>query len=421
MIKSRKELNEHVSKIIVKTMLDKKAYQQCSMLCNSKYNIPISTASDILAFRKEPEEVSEFILFCILDCIQETTGYYTGISEFFSKAEIKKYATSKAEDDGIRFPLRFKMIQISDDQWIGRIDVKQLMKLRKAQMISYNTNTQRVMQRVILGHKTQTEYMKIALNKSAVNAIAKSLKDETYISNTITFNVNADNPDIIFSYNKDTNELVFRKIESFDITDGYHRYIAMCQLSDDNPNFNYPMELRITNFSEDKANSFIFQEDQKTKMRKVDSDSFNMNDTANIITKRINENADCLMKGMLNRNGGEIEYGEFSKIVEYLYLKGIKKEDERTESIKIVQDITECANQFFNKYNGYLSHRFQFKETIAMLYVFRKYYGIEDKSELADDVDKMIHKVTEDDAKIYYNKTMRKRLIDRLEELYSGG
>lgn len=418
MVKSRKDLNEHVSKIIAKTMLNKDAYQKCSLLCNSKYNIPIATASDILAFRKMPDEVSEFILFCILDCIQQVTLYNVKTSDFFTETEMKTYGSTKAEDDKIRFPLKFKMIQIADDQWIGRIDVKQLMKLRKAQMISYNANTQRVMQRVIIGK--QTEYLKIALNKSAVNAISESFKHETYISNTITFNVNADNPNIVFTYNEATCELIFKKIQSFDITDGYHRYIAMCQLSDENPKFNYPMELRITNFSEDKANSFIFQEDQKTKMRKVDSDSFNMNDTANIITKRINENADCLMKGMLNRNGGQIDYGEFSKIVEYFYLKGIKKEEERAESIKIVQDIIESANLFFTKYNTYLSHKFSFKETLVMLYVFRKYYGAEDKSGLAENTDRMIQKVNADDTKNYYNKSIRKRLISRLEEFYTG-
>lgn len=60
-----------------------------------------------------------------------------------------------------------------------------------------------------------------------------------------------------------------------------HRYIAISDLSNLNEDFDYPMELRSTMFSESKAQQMIWQKDQKTKMRKIESDSLNQNNFAN--------------------------------------------------------------------------------------------------------------------------------------------
>jgi hypothetical protein len=90
------------------------------------------------------------------------------------------------------------------------------------------------------------------------------------------------------------------------------------------------MELRIVNFTEDKAKQFIWQEDQKTQMRKIDSKSMNMNSSANIVVTRLNENVRCNLKGLISRNEGTIPFGELAELVDYFYFKGISKEKEGT-------------------------------------------------------------------------------------------
>ena len=71
--------------------------------------------------------------------------------EFYSDLEINQYLTEKLEVDTVKFPIRLKCLQVSDDQWIGAADTNFFMKLRRAQLIRYNANAQRVMKRIIKG------------------------------------------------------------------------------------------------------------------------------------------------------------------------------------------------------------------------------------------------------------------------------
>lgn len=128
-------------------------------------------------------------------------------------------------------------------------------------MINYNVNAQRTMQRVIKGDK---ELYRITLNKHAVNSIRRSFESGEFIPNTITLNIPED-PENEFYYNEKNSELVIKNINHFDISDGYHRYVAACQAYDQNDKFNYPLEIRIVSFDNDKVKKFIFQEDQKQR------------------------------------------------------------------------------------------------------------------------------------------------------------
>ena len=85
-------------------------------------------------------DVIEFVLFILLDSISNVLdkhGYNCNVEHFYTTQEIKHYSNSKYDVKKIKFPLIFKMIQVEDDQWIGKITVDMLMQLRKAQLINY--------------------------------------------------------------------------------------------------------------------------------------------------------------------------------------------------------------------------------------------------------------------------------------------
>ena len=265
-------------------MLEKRLTDICSYIalnseeCNKiydlvkeKYNIPRGLTSDLICLRMSMSETTEFILFCILDAVIEATGATEHIEDYYTAQEIKKYSKSKYKVNKIKFPLRIKMIQIANDQWIGNIDNTLLMQLRAAQLINYNTNAQRTMTKIIRG---DNEIYKITLNQKAVAAINENLKNGLFVPNTLTFNIPED-IESDFYYDNDSMELVITKLEHVDIIDGYHRFIAACQASDEDSKFEFNWELRVVNFSDDKAKNFIYQEDQKTKLKKVDSNSMN--------------------------------------------------------------------------------------------------------------------------------------------------
>ena len=147
--------------------------------------------------------------------------------------------------------------------------------------MNYNERTQRVVKKIITPNG---EHYQISLNAHALKKIEKSFDEKRYIPNTITLNI----PDIdenVKHYDRETNTLIISTLKEFDIIDGYHRFVAIQRICAVDDKFDLPMELRITCFSENKARQFIWQEDQKTKMSRVDSESFNRYNTANIIVK----------------------------------------------------------------------------------------------------------------------------------------
>lgn len=232
--------------------------------------------------------------------------------------------------------LVYEMVQVADDQWIGKISVSELMQLRDAQIINYNENTQRVMKRI---NKGEEEIYQITLNKKAVLSMEELFRDGIFIPNTITLNM-PEGANFVYR----NGNLIIKKLDHFDITDGYHRYIAMSNLYNEDPDFDYPMELRITNYSEDKSRQLIWQEDQKTKMSRIDSESMNMNSAANKVVQRLNVNPTFNLAGQINANKGIINSAEMAEIIRTTYFPPSKIYSKKKELASIIKAESEIRD-----------------------------------------------------------------------------
>lgn len=370
MLKDKFELEKYLNKKCFSLAINTELCNKIFDYAHEQYDIPKVLVSDYILQRKEISESTEFILFIILDSITACYRQNASLSveNFYTEKEIKFYRSSKYIEEKIEFPLKFKMVQIDEDQWIGKTDVKTLMKLRNAQIITYNTEAQRTMQKIVYGDKIA---YKITVNKHAVQKIFESFQKQRFIPNTITLNIPMENYSD-FHYSEDTCMLSIKELDHFDITDGYHRYIALCRAYDLDPDFNYTMELRIINFSEDKAKQFIYQEDQKTKMSKIASNSMNMDNPANIVVTRLNDNVRFNFKGLVSRNEGIIDLGEFAELVNYFYFKGKKltKQSERIISIEATNEIVANFNMLSEYDTSYLNNRMEFTTLIAAMFCF---------------------------------------------------
>lgn len=318
-------INEKIEHVCYKT----KQIKEDSAKINAEFNIPLGLLSDYLTLRVPADDASDFVLYAI------STIYLTKnqIEEFYTKDEIKFYNKSKFRKQGIKFPIRFDMIQINTTQWIGNIDAQTLMRFRDAQMINYNERTQRTMERK-LSHGY--EYYQIFINDNAVKEIEESYEKGSYIPNTITLNL-SDDSEADFVYDNENKQLIIRSIKYFDILDGYHRYRAISKAYSLDSDFNYEMELRIVNFSERNARQFIWQEDQKTKMNKIDSASYNQNNWAVYICDRLSKSLPQDTIG-ISRNKGQIDLAQFAEIIQKLY--NTNKIRSSKEAIKIANELT---------------------------------------------------------------------------------
>lgn len=384
-------------------------------LCFEQYNIPRGMTADLISMRRSLTETSIFVLFALLDCYEQVVNApKSKLNKFFTDSEIKNYKKTKMPDaTKVKFPLKIRAIQIADDQWIGRIDIDLLMQLRRTQMINYNENAQRAMQRVIHNDK---EYFKIALNKQAVGQIEELLESLRYIPDDLTLNMPMEDEDLQFSYDDGTATLTIHNIKAFDIIDGYHRYVALSHQKDIDPEFKYTMEFRITNFDENKAQRFIFQKDQKTKMRKIDSNSYNVDNPGHIVVTKLNGNPSCNIHGMIGKKDEPIPFAEMVEWVDFLFLRKVPKSKQRIAIMETAKELTDNFN-LLTEYNvKYLESKYTYKELIMILYTFYAYQG-QDKTNMCKVIDLAVQEINENTNTIFRERKPRRGIINELEKI----
>lgn len=393
---SRDKLDDKLNELIFR-LDDRKSLYNAMETC---FHIPISIVADICSKRKDISEVNDFIAFAFLKTIKESL-----LSTYFTETEIKAFSEMKYESAGkITGSLVFEnMIQISDDQWVGRISARQLMQLKEAQLIKYNENTQRTLKRVVRG---ENRFYEISLNKRAVNEMKILFKNGAYIPDDITLNIDID-PD---EYDPKEKTLTFSPPRIMDIIDGYHRYIAISKVCMEDPEFDYPMEIRIVSFSEEKAKQFIFQKDQKTKMKKADSESMNQFSSSNQVVDGLNTNSSSNLQGMISRNGGNIDYSFLSAVISSYYFPDKKGKYPKKEMIKVLGDLQKKFNSLTTEDMDWLEHVFTDREIQVIIFCFSK--GISDNRTI-----RKVLEETEGINNIYFNLTGGGRIKANTVEL----
>lgn len=403
--KSREELNEHAESIFKKYYTRKETRELYDNVKN-KFGLSIRTVDEMIHFKKDVREYTTFEVFAVIyfmdrDCLQK----------YFTPKEIDFFSNEKIEEDKIEFPIVFSdMIQIADDQFIGKITAQQLMKLKAARLINYDADEQRALRIVKSGN---IEIYKPFVNLKSVRDIKQLMKDGKYIPDPLTLNM----PDgSEFSYSDNSLTVYSLPNGMMNLDDGYHRYLAISQLYDEDNNFDYPMELRIINFVNSKANAFIYQQDQKTKMKKVVSDSYNTNSAANKIVQRLNQDPDCNIQGMVGRNGSNIDASALAKLIDHFFVNGVYgKKVEMSHIIEIKNDLSRKFNLITEKDTSFLGVYDEAKLFVTM-FVFSS--DIEE-SKYVDAINGLLNELSDEEKKtmdVIKTGNVRKRAVNLLNK-----
>lgn len=335
-----------------------------------RFGIPSGDAMDYIEERKKLEDASRFRHYAFAFAFDKLND--TDITkEFFTQVERSVMAKEREAEEAFEFPIRIDCYPVTAQQWIGVSSVKFLMSLRDAQLINYNANTQRVMKRII--HNKSSSY-RIAVNERAVKEIEKSFERGEFIPNTITINIPDTETD--FYYDTKAHQLIINSIDHFDMTDGYHRYLAMSRLSS-KTDFDYPIELRIQNFPEYMATQFIYQEDKKTRMARVDAEGLNKFDPCNQVVDRLNSMPACILSGMIRSGGGLINSADMASLVRYFYYDSTKNTSvakQKAFVVKTTEYLCGRLNSVFGSDPALLEKdRITFKELMIIFVCLNKY------------------------------------------------
>lgn len=233
-----------------------------------KYDIPLKLSSDMVRITNIVDVQPDTILFCIVSQLK-----LTEYLRYFTDFEQRKYKDFKAstETDIIN---QFKVIEVEQDHYIGRIKARELLSLANAGLLTYDENAQRQLTKK---KKNNVEVYLITINKRSIKEILNLLKRKEFIPNAITLNISEDLDPV---YDDETNTLTINTNVPggyLNIVDGYHRYVALTKACIEDPNFDYDMELRLFHFGTEKQKQFIYQEDKRNPMSKAHVESLNQN------------------------------------------------------------------------------------------------------------------------------------------------
>lgn len=366
MLKDRSSLEQLLIEYVVNNISNKQGLSQQQkwyLELAERYNLPIGMSSDILSQRKDLSEYNEFILFAITDVLKNNK-----IKEYFTPQEIKMYAGKKYEEPKIQFPIKLHLIKITDEQYIGKTTAKFLMQLRERQLINYNADTQRALRIMLRGG---TKILRPYVDDKAVSEIDACYSERIFIPNMITLNINLDDENADYMYDEEKEILTISNITAFDIVDGYHRYLGLSRNYDRDNKFDYPMMLQVSAFSIGRAKQMIFQENHKTKMKELDSTTYDQYNPGNMVVNRLNTDTDCYLNGRINLTDEGVNAGILAQVIDRLYFP---KKVERKEIISTSKEILCSLNKFTEEADEYLEKKWSPYEIIMIMYgLYNKY------------------------------------------------
>ena len=153
---SRETLSELLTKRYEKIISNKREVRR-SIDYMTDIGFPVIEVTDVIQLRKQAQDCSDRMLYYLLKSVDSNL-----IGDYFTQKEIKEYETTKYKPARFSLPIKWNMVEVVEGtQWIGKITVKELMKLRDAQLINYNERTQRTLKRV---ENKDFEYYQIYLN-----------------------------------------------------------------------------------------------------------------------------------------------------------------------------------------------------------------------------------------------------------------
>lgn len=361
-IELRKDLN--------KISLKKDGPRSIADYCFTKKGIPISDTMDLVTdrvslFNKEIE-----VVYCIAEAV-DTLYFKNFIYTYFSKKEIEKYKDYKHKTEKLTFPIVIPAIEVDGGrQWVGSVSAKQILEWEQADKIRYNIEKQRVRKQIIRGEDIA---YKLDVKEKSVKEIANLMKKGEYIPDIITLDLPEDDDTLDYEYLDGKRELVIRKIDHFDISDGFHRLLAMKRCKLENPGFDYPMEIRITLFPIYRTQSFIYQQDQKNKMSVTNSNSMNKNRASNMVVERLNEIGNgCNLSGQIKRSGGILEYSTLSDLVEYYWFRGYSgKEYSNKDIAEVMSEVKTIINVFVDTNPSYYEQYIGYKLLVVYFWLIK--------------------------------------------------
>lgn len=318
-MKDRNSLRKHLKPLLIQNCINSKLLKEvkADLL---QIGILGGTVQDMFTQRITIEQISDDVLYYLAKSMFKSLKIdIINPNDYYMKEEIeeiKRIGKTILSDEDNKLPFQFTGVhKISHDMFVTYISAKEIANLYNKGRIRYRKETQRNLTSYMSnGTIIQTP----TINNNSVEEIKEELLKGKFITNYITLNSIEEGT---LKYDEKTGTLTIDCI--LDILDGFHRSMGMVRASAEG-NIDYITGINITNYSVEKAQRFIVQEDKKNKMNKRFIKYLNKDNKANIIVKKINESEYSDLQGKIVTDRKFVRYGRALTLTDIME-KGINK------------------------------------------------------------------------------------------------
>ncbi|HFD2052217.1 TPA: hypothetical protein ACF2DE_002948 [Clostridium perfringens] len=315
------------------------------------------------------------------------------------------------------------------DEYLAVISYKELAKMYKNSIITYNFETQRE------ASYENTKFgvlIKPTIYEKNVSDIEKLMLSNDFEANLIILNALKIKNDTTerYRYNEKTKQLqIFRA----DIVDGFHRQLACTRSLSKNPNLEGHFYLKFTNRTTKEAMKMVIQESQGTKISDERIVELSNNIYNEIVDRLNNDN-----KSELKNKFGSLEEvkNNLSMIVEMDFINSLQetfKNLEPRDKSFVSKFLIDFYNYIVGKYNNDFKDFKNSKLTSVVcesnIYAFLNYIAAElyEDDYWEDTLEEILNKLSFErssfwndlgvNSRIINNTKMRKKMYDYAKEI----
>ena len=218
-------------------------------------------------------------------------------------------------------------------------DIDEVIKWRNYNKLRFNPDTQRDLITIVVDG---VKIKKLDINRKSIDEMKRLMIKGLYFPVRGIININ---PDYSEAPRISGKELIIPMDAHMDLIEGFHNYIAMCEVKDENPDWEYLCEFDIMLLNTDMANLFILQMDKKNHFKKSQTVRIDKLNQINYVIDQLNKNLDFHLYGTIN-NSMKVY---LNKIMTEIF----NIEDNREKALELIDVLINDLNEIIKEYKHF--------------------------------------------------------------------
>lgn len=315
------------------------AQKEVEKIMATKYNVKFGDTVDIFNEISpfSVRELSDEMLYKLMSSIREVAlSRYESLDssdlfnkKYFNEEEIELYEMPLDEETDFDIEIA-DWKQVSPNKYTIYVTIDEVIKWRNYNKLRFNPETQRDLITIIV---RGVPIKKLDINRKSINEMKELRKKGLYFPVRGIININ---PDYFDKPIIKDGKMIIPAETHMDLIEGFHNYIAMCEVKDENPNYEELCEFDIMLLNVNDANRFILQMDKKNHFKTNQTIRMDRINQVNYIIDQLNKSGEFHLYGTINSSMAVF----INRIITRLF----DVRQDRRKAIELLDKITDNMN-----------------------------------------------------------------------------